>query len=99
MSQGVGLASCLPKTAWPSDLSKPVALTDEEVDSMGIIEKPVNIDLEVGETVKVISGPLENFVAVIQEINLEKRKVKALVNMFGRETPVEIDFNQMEKFD
>ena len=79
--------------------SKPVPLTDEEVDSMGIMEKPVDIDLEVGETVKVISGPLENFVAVIQEINIEKRKVKALVNMFGRETPVEIEFNQMEKFD
>ena len=79
--------------------SKPVALTDEEVDSMGIVEKPIKIDVEVGETIRVVSGPLENFVAVIKEINLEKRKVKALVNMFGRETPIELDFNQMSKLD
>jgi transcriptional antiterminator NusG len=79
--------------------SKPVALTDDEVDNMGVKEKPINIDLEVGETVRVVSGPLENFMALIQEINLEKHKVKALVNMFGRETPVELEFGQVEKLD
>ncbi|KZL93159.1 transcription termination/antitermination protein NusG [Clostridium magnum] len=79
--------------------SKPVPLTDEEVTAMGISEKPVNVDIEVGENIKVKSGPLENFPAVIQEINTEKRKIKALVNMFGRETPVELDFNQIEKLD
>lgn len=79
--------------------SKPVALTDEEVVSMGIAEKAVNVDVEVGENIKVKSGPLENFPAVIQEINTEKKKIKALVNMFGRETPVELDFNQIEKLD
>lgn len=79
--------------------SKPVPLTDEEVDSMGITEKPVEIDLEVGESVRVISGPFENFVAVIQEINAEKHKVRALVNMFGRETPVELEFNHIGKLD
>lgn len=77
--------------------SKPVPLTDDEVDSMGIIEHMVSIELEIGENVKIISGPLENFVAQVQEINNEKRKVKALVNMFGRETPVELEFNQFEK--
>jgi len=79
--------------------SKPVALTDEEVKTMGIAEKSVSIDIEVGENIVVKSGPLENFSAVIQEINTEKRKIKALVNMFGRETPVELDFNQIEKLD
>ncbi|AWI07352.1 transcription termination/antitermination protein NusG [Clostridium drakei] len=79
--------------------SKPVALTDEEVVSMGIAEKAINVDVEVGENIKVKSGPLENFPAVIQEINAEKKKIKALVNMFGRETPVELDFNQIEKLD
>jgi transcription termination/antitermination protein NusG len=77
--------------------SKPIPLTDEEVDSMGIVEPLINIDIEVGENVKIVSGPLENFVAQIQEINNEKRKARALVNMFGRETPVELDFNQIEK--
>jgi len=79
--------------------SKPVALTDDEVDSMGITERPVSIDIEIGENVKVISGPLENQIALIQEINAEKRRLKGLVNMFGRETPVELDFNQIEKLD
>lgn len=79
--------------------SKPVALTDDEIANMGVSEKQVEVDLEVGESVKVISGPLENFVALIQEIHAEKHKIKGLVNMFGRETPVELDFNQIEKLD
>lgn len=79
--------------------SKPVALTDEEVDSMGIVEKPVKIDIEIGESVKVISGPLENQIALVQEITEDKQKIKGLVNMFGRETPVELEFNQIQKLD
>ncbi|GAA0729838.1 transcription termination/antitermination protein NusG [Clostridium malenominatum] len=79
--------------------SKPVPLTEDEVTSMGIMDKHINLDIEVGETVIVVSGPLENFSAVIQEINLEKKKVKVLVNMFGRETPVELDFKQIDKMD
>lgn len=79
--------------------SKPVPLTDEEVESMGIMETPVDLDLEVGESVKVTAGPLREFVAVIQEINLEKHKIKALVDMFGRDTLAELEFNQVEKLD
>ena len=79
--------------------SKPVPLTDEEVMTMGIVEKTVNIEIQIGENVKVISGPLENFVAFVKEINIEKHKIKALVNMFGRETLAELDFNQIEKLD
>lgn len=79
--------------------SKPVPLTEDEVLTMGITEKVVHIDILVGESVKIISGPLENFVALIQEINVEKQKIKGLVDMFGRETPVELNFNQIEKLD
>jgi len=79
--------------------SKPVPLTDNEVDSMGIAEKIVQLNVEIGESVRVKSGPLENFPAVIQEINFDKHKMKALVNMFGRETPVELDFTQIEKLN
>lgn len=77
--------------------SKPVPLTDDEVYSMGIQEREVSIDLEVGENIKIVFGPFENFVAVIQEIYIDKHKIKALVNMFGRETPIELDFKQVEK--
>ena len=77
--------------------SKPVPLTDEEVESMGVVELPKDIGLEVGESVKVISGPLTEFIALVQEINIEKHKIKASVDMFGRETLAELDFNQIEK--
>jgi transcriptional antiterminator NusG len=77
--------------------SKPVPLTDEEVESMGVVELPKDIGLEVGESVKVISGPLREFIAVVQEINFEKHKIKASVDMFGRETLAELDFNQVDK--
>ncbi|MDQ0149798.1 transcription termination/antitermination protein NusG [Eubacterium multiforme] len=77
--------------------SKPVPLTEYEIESMGVLELPKEVDLEVGESVKVISGPLREFVATIQEINLEKQKIKASVDMFGRETLAELDFNQVEK--
>lgn len=77
--------------------SKPVPLTEEEIQSMGVMELPQDIDIEVGESVRVISGPLREFVALVQEINLEKRKIKASVDMFGRETMAELDFNQVEK--
>ena len=77
--------------------SKPVPLTEYEIESMGVIELPKETDLEVGESVRVISGPLREFVATVQEINLEKQKIKAIVDMFGRETLAELDFNQIEK--
>lgn len=77
--------------------SKPVPLSDEEVQSMGVSETTIDIDLEIGETIRIISGPLRDSIATIQEIILEKHKVKALVEMFGRETLAELDFNQVEK--
>ena len=64
---------------------------------MGIDEKKVDIDLEIGETVQVTEGPFENFTGVVEEIDQEKGKVKVLVNMFGRETPLELDFSQIKK--
>ena len=84
-------------TGFVGPASKPVPLTEEEIYSMGVTETPVEIDLEVGESVRVISGPLREFVATIQEINLEKRKIKALIDMFGRETLAELEFTQVEK--
>lgn len=76
---------------------KPVPLTDEEIRAMGFEDIPVTIDYEVGDNVKVISGPLESFVGVVEEINMEKSKVRVLVSMFGRETPVELEFSQIQK--
>ena len=75
----------------------PIPLTSEEIRSMGFDDVPVNVDYETGDNVKVLNGPLENFIGVVQEINKEKGKVKVLVSMFGRETPVELEFSQVQK--
>lgn len=56
-----------------------------------------HISVEVGEEVRITEGPFENCIAVVTEVNEEKGTVKGLVNMFGRETPVEVDYSQIEK--
>ena len=75
----------------------PIPLTDEEIRNMGFEMPEVNVDYDINDSVRVMSGPLENFVGVVQEINKEKHKVKVMVSMFGRETPVELDFSQVQK--
>lgn len=77
--------------------SKPVPLTDEEVKTMGVEEFAPVVDYEVGDNVRVVSGPLENFIGIVEEINLEKKKVRVEVSMFGRETPVELELVQIQK--
>ena len=75
----------------------PIPLTDTEIRNMGFDEVPVNVDYDVNDSVQVLNGPLEGFVGTVQEINKEKQKVKVLVSMFGRETPVELEFAQVQK--
>lgn len=81
--------------------TKPTPLLPEEVDSilkrMGMAESTVHVDFEVKENVRVIDGPFSNFTGTIENINIDKQKVKVHVNMFGRDTPVELDFSQIEK--
>lgn len=78
--------------------SKPIPLSDEEVRALGVQETTLpSIDLKQNDAVKVISGPFENFMGTVDSINLEKKKVKVYVSMFGRETLLELDFAQVEK--
>jgi transcriptional antiterminator NusG len=77
--------------------SEPIPLTDEEVARMGIEKVYIDLDVEVGETVRVISGPFESFMGVVEEINKEKQVLRVKVSMFGRETPVELEFSQVDK--
>lgn len=77
--------------------TEPIPLTPEEIRNMGFEEAVIEVDYEVNDSVKVMNGPLEGFVGVVQEINKEKNKVKVNVSMFGRETPVELEFSQVEK--
>lgn len=84
-------------TGFVGPLSRPVPLTDEEVKAMGVEEFQTVVDYEIGDSVRVVSGPLENFIGTVDEINLERRKVRVTVSMFGRETPVELELAQIQK--
>lgn len=81
--------------------TKPIPLAEAEVrhimKRMGVEEPKIKVDYEVGQQVKVISGPFAEFLGSIEEINIDKQRLKVLVSMFGRETPVELEFSQVEK--
>ena len=76
--------------------SKPVPLTEEEVHSMGIERRVVEVNFSAGSSGRVTDGAFADFVGVVDEINTEKQTVRVIVSMFGRETPVELDFSQIE---
>lgn len=81
--------------------TKPIPLTDEEVQqimrSMGVEESRPKIDFQLQQLVRLKTGPFADCVGKVAEINEERGKLKVLVDMFGRETPVEIDFTQVEE--
>ncbi|NMA84627.1 MAG: transcription termination/antitermination protein NusG [Epulopiscium sp.] len=77
--------------------SKPVPLSETEVLAMGIDMTTTKIDLEVGDAVKVVRGPFESSIGIVKEIHLHKRTVIVRLSMFGRDTPVELDFDQIQK--
>lgn len=77
--------------------SKPIPLTEEEIERMGIEKHVIEIDVVAGDNIKVISGPFDGFEGVVKEVNMEKAILHVSISMFGRETPVELDFTQVEK--
>ena len=85
----------------PGSGEKPIPLQDKEVKTilkqMGIETPKLKIDFSKGDRVKVTSGPFFDFTGIVDEIQPEKEKVRALISIFGRETPVELEFYQIEK--
>ena len=77
----------------------PIPLRDEEIRKMGFEDIAINVDYNVNDNVQILGGPLNGYTGIVQEINKEKNKVKVLVSMFGRETPVELEFSQVQKLD
>ena len=77
--------------------SKPIPLSDDEIRKMGVEKIPVELKAEVGDNVRVISGPLENFIGVIEEIYPDKQKVRVSVSMFGRDTPIDLEYDEIQK--
>ncbi len=88
-------------TGFVSSGSKPTPLQQEEVDriikQMEAVAPRVKVGFRQGQSVRVADGPFMDFIGQVDEINTEKGKVKVLLSLFGRETPVELDFLQVEK--
>jgi transcriptional antiterminator NusG len=76
--------------------NKPIPLTDDEIAAMGVEKREVLVTYEIGDNVRITDGALESFLGIVEEIDVERQKVRVVVSMFGRETPVELDLDQIE---
>ncbi len=77
----------------------PIPLSSEEIRKMGFENVPIKVDYNVDDSVKILGGPLDGYTGIVKEIKKDKNKVVVLVSMFGRETPVELEFSQVQKLD
>ena len=78
---------------------KAVPLTEKEIAALGVEKKEIIVDYAVGDTVTITDGPLENFSGTVDEIDQEKNMVRVTISMFGRETSVELELDQVERLD
>ena len=74
----------------------PIPLTEDEVYAMGVEKKEIIVNYAVGDTVRILDGPLSSFTGTVESIEIEKNAVSVVVSMFGRETPVEFELDQVE---
>ena len=79
--------------------SKPVPLEDDEMERLGIAKSDVVVEFAIGDTVTVLSGAWEGTVGVVQSLNEQKQSLSINVELFGRETPVELSFTEVKKMD
>ena len=77
----------------------PIPLTDEEIRAMGFDESTINVDYEVNDSVKILQGAFKDYIGNVQSIDKEKHRAKFLISIFGRETPVDVDFAHIERVD
>ena len=83
-------------TGFVGPSSKPIPLTDEEVARLGVEKKEVEVSYSVGDHVCITDGTLEGFVGIVEQVEVEKNRVRVTVHMFGHETPVELELDQVE---
>ncbi|MBP3895857.1 MAG: transcription termination/antitermination factor NusG [Mogibacterium sp.] len=77
--------------------SDPIPLTKEEIVRMGIEKMKIDLDIEVGDTIRIIGGVFEGQLGIVEAVNPEKQIVKVKISMFGRDTPAEIEFSQVSR--
>ena len=83
-------------TGFVGSANKAIPLTDEEIAALGVEKREVMVSYNVGDNVKITDGALESFIGTVEEIDTERSKVRVVVSMFGRETPVELELDQVE---
>lgn len=83
-------------TGFVGPSSKPIPLTDEEVERLGVETRNVEVSYNVGDSVQITDGPLEGFIGTVEEIDVHKNHIRVMVSMFGRETPVDLELDQAE---
>ena len=76
--------------------TKPTPLTDEEVAQLGVEKHEIVVNYAVGDNVRITDGPLTSFVGIVDALDVDKNKVRVVVSMFGRETPVELELDQVD---
>jgi transcriptional antiterminator NusG len=86
-------------TGFVGEGSEPIPLTDEEVRRLGIEKTVIVLNINIGDTVKIISGPFKGFTGMVEEVNPDKQTLRTKVDMFGRATPVELEFDQVDKLN
>lgn len=86
-------------TGFVGPSSKPVPLSDEEVERLGVETKSVEVNYEVGDSVRITDSPFEDSVGIVDEIDLQNNSVRVIIHMFGRETPVELELSQVEPLE
>ena len=84
-------------TSFVGPASKPVPLTDEEIITMGIEVPDYELDIELGELVRIVTGPFEGSMGNVKDINRQKKTVSIALSVFGRETQVEADYHVIQK--
>jgi len=83
-------------TGFVGAANKAIPLTDEEIAALGVEKREVVVSYAVGDSVKITDGALESFIGTVEELDMERGKVRVVVSMFGRETPVELELDQVE---
>ena len=86
-------------TGFVGSANKAIPLTEEEVLAMGMEKHEIIVKYAVGDHVRIVDGPLSTFTGVVEEIEPEKNRVSVMVSMFGRETPVELELDQVETLE
>ncbi|MBQ7045227.1 MAG: transcription termination/antitermination protein NusG [Clostridia bacterium] len=86
-------------TGFVGPASKPVPLTDSEVAALGVEKHSVEVGYKVGDNVKIIDGPLSDYTGIVGEIDIVKNNVTVVISMFGRETPAQLELDQVALID